>query len=135
LEDVYERLEDESQDERARLLLDYLREHEENFKNVLRRYSQEEHSGVLDTWIQYDPEEDLRRALEESEMRPGMSLDELLAQAQRFNQAVISFYREALAQTNAPRVRELFESLLAMEEGKAAKYAWSALGLVEEGRD
>jgi hypothetical protein len=135
LEDLYEWLEDESADPRARLLLNYLREHEQNFKNVLAQYGREEHRGVLDTWIQYDPEEDLRRALEEAELRTGMPLEELLAQAHRFSQAVVSFYREARDQTNAPRVQELFDSLLAMEEGKAAREAWSALGLVEERRD
>jgi hypothetical protein len=133
LEDIYEELEDDNDDPRARLLLDYLRRHEKHFTKVLARYGRENDSGVLDTWIQYDPEEDLDRAMDEAELRPEMSLDELLEQAQRFNRAVMSYCRQLADQVNAPRVQELMASLLAMEEGKDSQYSRSAVGLVEEG--
>ncbi|HUG89753.1 MAG TPA: hypothetical protein VML55_02905 [Planctomycetaceae bacterium] len=133
LQHAFEQLADETDDERARLLLELLEDYEDELKRVLARYASEEHSGVVETWIQYDPIDELRAALAESELAPGMPLERLVEQTLRLNQAIIEFYRQAADQVAAPRAQELFEALLTLEQSKNARYAQTALELVDGG--
>ena len=133
LEDSYEALAEETGDERLRLLLDSLEDYEDELKRVLTRYSNEEHAGLLETWIQYDPIDHLRAALDEADLRPDMSLEEIAEQSQKFDRAVVEFYRQVADQVSAPRVQELVEALLMLEESKQARHAQQLGELVNGG--
>ena len=133
LEDVYETLADEHQDERLRLLLDSLEDYEDELKRVLSRYESEQHEGLLDTWIQYDPIDQLRAALDEADLRPDMSLEQIAEQSQKFDRAVVEFYRQVADQVSAPRVQELVESLLSLEESKQERHTQELRELVNGG--
>lgn len=133
LEEAYESLADDAEDERARLLLDSLEEYEDELKRVLSRYRDEQHEGLLDTWIQYDPIDQLRAAVDDADLRPDMSLAEIVDQSQRFDRAVVEFYRQVADQISAPRVQELVQALLTLEESKQARHSQVSLELVNGG--
>lgn len=73
----YEKLTDEAEKKRVRLLLDYLSRHERRFEEGLAQYTGQEQRKVLDTWYQYIPD-DLKLEPGEIDLTPDMSVDEVV---------------------------------------------------------
>ncbi len=78
LHDFYEECSEETEDERVKALLDYIGRHEGNFNEALARYEETAARGVLDTWLQFAPDETLNQALKKVEFTPGVSPDEVI---------------------------------------------------------
>lgn len=126
LADFYEDWEHHAQDQRAQAVLRHVGNHEEFFTEALARYEPRAAEGILDTWIQYPPDETLKDAFEEVELTPETSVDDVVEVVLRMDRALIDAYRQLADSTAAPRVTELFESLLELEETKNRNDAWSA---------
>lgn len=122
----YREWESRSRDERAQALLAHVRRHEEFFKQSLARYEPRAAQGILDTWIQYPPDEQLNGALAEIEFHPDMCVDDVAEVVLRMDAALLEAYRQLADSTAAPSVSELFETLLELEETKNRSDAWSA---------
>ncbi|MEX0716455.1 MAG: hypothetical protein WD066_07710 [Planctomycetaceae bacterium] len=126
LADFYESWDGRARDQRAAAVLTHVGRHEEFFKESLARYEPRAAEGILDTWIQYPPDETLNDALEEVGLSPEMSVDDVVEVVLRMDRALIEAYRQLADSTAAPRVKELFESLMELEETKNRSDAWSA---------
>lgn len=105
-----------------------MRVHEQIFAETLARYREEHDGAALETWMQYTPEV----ALPEVEIRPGMEFDEVLAIGMRIDQTVAELYRFTAENTNTPSTKELFESLVEMEEARSKEISKTALGFQHE---
>jgi rubrerythrin len=127
LRDYYEDLGDEAKDEKLRLLLDYMSRHEEYIDAALADYEPQAAESTLNTWLQYIPDESLRRTFEEARFEPGMSRDEVIETALRLDQALIELYEFLAESRTVPKVQELFASLVEMERKKNYQYAWATL--------
>lgn len=114
-------------DERVKWILEKTARRERSLEQALRQYSAMGKDSVLDTWVQYTPEDDLRRALEESDLSADMSVEEIIAAVQRFETALIDFYRQLSRSTSAESVSELFSRLAELEETEQTRYSWDAL--------
>jgi rubrerythrin len=125
LHDFYEACGEETEDERVKALLDYMGRHEGNFNKALARYEETAAQGVLDTWLQFAPDETLNQAFKKVELTPGMSPDEVIQVALDLDKTLLTLYEELAQSTSAPHVKELFMNLLQMEEGKDHQYARS----------
>ncbi|MEX0704276.1 MAG: hypothetical protein WD069_19405 [Planctomycetales bacterium] len=113
-----------AEDERAQAVLAHVRRHEDFFKEALARYEPQAAQGILDTWIQYTPEEALNDALKEVELSADISVDDVAEVVLRVDQALLEAYRQLSESTAAPRVRELFTTLMELEEIKNRADAW-----------
>ena len=69
-------------------VLNWLQETEEREIELLNRVQSEQNTELLDTWIQYVPDSDCIQKLEDLELRPGMSLDEVHESTMRFYQSL-----------------------------------------------
>lgn len=110
-------------DERVEWLLARLAWHERVLEQSLAEGGADE--AVLDTYLQFVPE--LELPLEETRLGPDASFEEIVEKATCWDRAVIDFYRQMSGSTAAPRVQELFESLLEREEARAEDTSWRAL--------
>lgn len=119
------RLSQESDDERLQLLMDIVRQHERRFADVLDRYEEDAAEGVMNTWLQYTPTEQIQSALQSARLAHADSVAEIAQVVWEFERALIDLYRQLAESTAAKRVQELFDALLELEEGKTGKYAWS----------
>ncbi|WP_417395345.1 hypothetical protein [Gimesia chilikensis] len=115
-----ERVEVESRSESVEWLSKELRVHELHWQAALNGYGKRVAEGVLDTWLQYIPDEDVREQLDSIRVQRDMTLDELNDMNIRFRQALIQLYESLANASSAPRVKELFEQLLEYEKSVIA---------------
>lgn len=130
LADLYDQRVEDTPDERLRTLLSYMGEHARSFREVLDRYGETTAKGVLDTWIQYPLVEGLGEVVQE--VRSDASVEDILRDALRADEAFLQLYRHLASATSAERVRELFEALARLEE-REERGVVRALVEVEEG--
>lgn len=127
LSNLYEEVSETTDDERIRLLLQYMGRHERNLSRAVARHERAGAEGVLNTWVQYEFDKGIDEALQEAEMHPNPSVEEIIRFSRKIDQAFVDFYRQMAQYTDSPRIQELFESLLDLEQGKEEHYAWSEL--------
>lgn len=116
---------EQTDDERLQLLMDIVRQHEERFSTVLSHCEVDTAEGVLNTWLQYAPTEEIQTALQSARLADVTSVAEIAEVVWEFEQALIALYRQLAESTSAPRVQELFGRLVEQEEQKTGQYAWS----------
>lgn len=115
------RVGEESNSETVEWLSEQLRLHELHWQAALSGYEKQTAEGVLDTWLQYIPDEEVRAQLDAIEVRREMTLEELSDENVRFRQALIRLYESLANGSSAPRVQELFQQLLEFEQTKVAE--------------
>lgn len=98
-----------------------LRQHELHWQAALSGYEKRVAEGVLDTWLQYFPDEEIRRQIDSIVIRRDMTLEELTDLNVRFRQALIDLYETLSQASSAPRVHELFQQLMEHEQAVVSK--------------
>lgn len=108
----YRKLANEAEDERVRLLLRYLADHENGMRQGLTRYIEGDDRNVLDTWIQNTPDLEQPHVLEELRGRLSVTtVEEIAAAAERIHATLEKLYRELVEASEIDEERELFQSL------------------------
>ncbi|MFG0297158.1 MAG: hypothetical protein ACF8PG_14725 [Maioricimonas sp. JB045] len=113
-------------------LLNRGREEERLIEACLSRYSDEAEPNILDTWIQYVPDEDVIRTIRETEVRPGMTLTEIIEKKIEFDDALVSLYARLAEQVNGERLQDAFRSLHDLMVRRREQDAWK---LIDSHRD
>ena len=118
---------DRSADPRATAMLDYFAGHEREAEKILANYSASDRKGILDTWLQFTGEEELREFFQTRRLDPDDSMDAAIGKVVAFDRTLISVY-ESLADASQvpPRVQGVFQNLLEMQEWQKYRNAWSA---------
>lgn len=119
-------------DERVCMLLEYMAVHELSFVKTLASYQKDAGEGVLNTWLQFVPDDAIGDALSRLEFSAEMPAAEILNVVLAFDRALIEMYRELAAESSVPHVQELFANLLDQEERKDRKFSISVLELADE---
>lgn len=121
-----------AEDGRARALLEYAQRQEEFIELNLARYEGQGEEGVLETWLQFTPEESLRETFENTRLDPEMSMEDVIQCVMKWDQTLLDLYRQFAGATSAGRVQELFASLAEMEETKQEELSRSLLEFQHE---
>lgn len=112
LADEYHKLLEQAPDERTRMLLGYLADHEQQMRKGLEGYRSGDHRSVLNTWMQNTPDLGHPEALQEFRGRLCCtSVDEVLDLAERIHDTLGEMYRALATGAVIADERELFESL------------------------
>ncbi len=109
-------------DERAALLFRYLQTHEAAFEDMIGQ-AVTEHGDTLETWIQYTPDKEILESVAGSQVDPDLSAKEVAVNAQRMDEALVTFYRHAVERIKTRLAREAFEQLLEQQKSDRAKLA------------
>lgn len=123
LEDFYAKLsEQEDRDEqRVRMLLEYMSRHEKAFERMLAGYETPEARKLLDTWMQYEPDDRALHIPQPESLRPDMSVDEVVEIALGLDDQLARFYAQAATMARYPQVRDLFDGLARQAEDEKEK--------------
>lgn len=111
-------------DSRTRLMLEALRREEQDLQLVLGLHGINGDEALLDTWLQYVPDDELFETLESIEFTPDLSPDEVMARKLSYDQALISLLQQLVGQTSVPRVQEFFSTLLKNTRSRTAQQVW-----------
>jgi hypothetical protein len=134
LRDALEQHRSRSQDSRTRLMLEALRREEQQLQIALARYDAQGQEALLDTWLQYVPDEELRQAQEAIEFTPDMTAEEVVVRKLTYDQALLDLLGQLCAETSVPRVQEFFCNLRDNVESRTAGQVWSVRDF-EKGED
>ncbi|MDF9393810.1 MULTISPECIES: hypothetical protein [Methylococcus] len=118
IRDYYKNLKKQTDESEIRLkmALDYLSWHEHEQKEMLERFEENARSAVLNTWLQFAPSDHVEELLVKATPRPGMTVDELVQVACAFDDALVTLYKEAAAEMDDPKARDVFNNLAEASE-------------------
>lgn len=125
----YGRLAKQEDQQRVRMLLDYMSRHEKDFEKALAQYDQEGAGKLLDTWMHYTPEERALNVPQPESLRDDMTVDEAVDTAVRLDKELVQFYSQAAKLAKTPEVRHLFEELKERQEDQERKLKVDAVSL------
>lgn len=110
-----------------RPLVDYLAMHERSAKKVLDRFEPRERDAILNTWLQYVPAERVEEVFIKRNVSRSMTSEEIVEMILEFDNALVELYESLANQAQAPpRINEVFQNLLEMQEWQRARNAFSA---------
>ncbi len=125
----YEDLKENVSVERTRALLDYMSRHETYLDQCLQEFKDQVSDNILDTYMQYGSNASAQCLIDNFEIKPEMTVDDVFAAAMHFDACLIKFYREMASKTTNEKVREIFENLLVMEQHEQIELSKQTLEL------
>lgn len=106
-----------NESERARMLLDYLADHEKKLAHVVARFEETGDSHALDTWCyEYITEHPIVKHAHCDAPFSDLNAAEIMEVIVDQHQQVIELYRYLAERADIPTAKELMESLRSMEE-------------------
>ena len=117
----------ENESARAKLLLDYLADHEQKLVKVLDEFQKTANVSALNTWcIEYLDKHPITRH-EKCELPfAELSADEINIEVAHQHGQIIELYRYLLSHADIPETQELLEQLLSLEEHEAMQMTQAA---------
>jgi len=109
--EIYNRLSSESESYPIRLLLDQMQSHEQALTRCLERYSHQAPEEIMDTWIQYAPEESAEEIISSLDSSEEISLETVLDLGRKFDAALLKTYSHLAENAESEEIRALFSSL------------------------
>jgi hypothetical protein len=110
-------------DERSKLLLAVIDEHEAAIEHAVKTVEDRGQDAVLDTWLQFEPNAETERAIARSEPSSSMSSDAIVSHVLETENALMKLYELLRGSSGSPRVQEFFASLVALEDSAARRAA------------
>ena len=131
LSDQYAELEQLSSSERARLMLDYLNRHEHNLAQAMAQYEGDMAQGIAALWMQDVPE---LQSVELVEKVRGVDLgnvENIIAVALDVDEYLIKLYQRMADEVDSDAGREVFMSLIKLEDNERHRLSRAAFRLVD----
>lgn len=117
--------------ERVKLLLDYMRRHEEKLEMCIKEYENEASKDVLGTWFKHTPASTYQECFRDSELNHDMSIDDVITVALRLDDCLINAFRRIVDSSESSKIKEIFRCLLNSAEKEKKKFVNEALELKE----
>lgn len=113
---LYQQLRDKAHDDRARMLLGYMVDHEQTMANNIARYERSAPAGILGTWIQYTLEESPQGFIDALDVNDNMSIDDITKIGQQVDSYLVNLFEDVMQTAASPSLQDVFRSLMSMEE-------------------
>lgn len=112
------------EEERARALLDYLAAHESAIERIVNEFEHQGDKKALETrvydYLSHNPIKTHRTC---DEPYAKLDFDGICREVFDFHDQIIDLYKTLIGKAEIPEAKELFESLLAMEENESMRLA------------
>jgi len=116
LAEKYMVLADETNKERAALLLKYLSEHQQILADSVGKYAEDAADNLLASWSDQCPEFDIPDSVSQlHKSLSGKDTDEIIQNVIEFHNLLIDMYKALEEKATNPSVKALFETLAKME--------------------
>jgi hypothetical protein len=96
------------------LVLQQMERHEQAMTRCMDRYQHQAPASIMDTWVQFAPEESADAIIREMKSRDSISPEEVFAFAGKLDAALTGMYRHLAENAESEEVRDLFSGLLEM---------------------
>lgn len=110
--EFYEKLKILTDNQRLKMLLEYLISREQKNEETLLTYKKEASVNVLNSWFQYIPENIPDNCLKEIDLSVELTTDDVVDYVLRLNNCLIEMYKGLINETDVEDVKDVFVSLL-----------------------
>lgn len=119
------RLSGKCDQERIRMLLDYMSERERRLAKAIEQFAGETSDNVLDTWFQYSQDvSDLE--CPDFKITPDTKAEDIMRLGLDLAQCLIDMYKEIAVNADTEEVRAIFRNLLEREQKEKLELARNA---------
>jgi len=113
--------------ERAKMLLDYLSEHEYKLSSLLESFEASADQNALNTWVyEYLDKSPIKGHEKCDKPFAEMTTEEIIGEIEDQHQQVIALYRYLIGRAEIPSAIELLEQLASLEEHEAMQMTHGA---------
>ena len=112
-----------SDQQRLRMLLDYIADREHNLAHAVGTFTEETSDQVLDTWFQYTIDDTELHALLTTGFSPTMTPEDVMSATMAIADHLLAMYRDMLAAADTEELQEVFQNLLDHEQKEKEKLA------------
>jgi len=127
----YQQLNDKAEGARVNMLLDYLVRHEAHLDRALGDYTDAIKTKALDAWYQYAQDHCLLQPFDVSQYPVDMTAEDVMEIGLNIDSCLIASYKGMAEGATSAEVREIFESLLLMEQQQKHKLARVSLEIID----
>lgn len=128
LAEGYRQLSGSSSRERARMLLDYLADHQEKLERGIREYETDAADKLLRTWFQDVRETPLPESLDKADQTlRDADTPQIMYMAMEFHDVLIRLYTDLARQAPTGDLRQLFTGLADMENHEKMRMVRDAM--------
>lgn len=113
---LYRQLQGEIKDERAKILLGYMAEHEDKMEDNMVRYESHASQSILMTWMQYTLEETPQRFIDALDVSSTMNVGAVTDLGYKVDSYLVNVFDEITQTAVTNDLRDVFQSLRSMEE-------------------
>ncbi len=124
---LYLQMRDQTQRERVDMMLSLLAAHEETLAEAMTNMQEHTSQKVLQEWHQFEPGSISEALRNVRELHTDLSVDELVQVALHIDDYLIGLYRQMLSETTSAESRQMFESLIRLEETEKMRTVRAAL--------
>jgi len=114
-ESLYSDLQQSIDDERGRMLLNYMAIHEHDMGSKLQLISDNASSTILGTWMQFTVEQSPQSFFKNLQKNLGESIDDIASMGQDADSYLQDVFQDARDTAPTQDIKELFDQLAAME--------------------
>lgn len=111
----------EAEQERIRILLNYIAERERNQARAVSELEGATADQVLDTWFQYTTDDAALDALLTASFEPNMAPDDIMHATMSIADHLLDMYRGMLEAADTDELRQVFQDLLDHEQKEKEK--------------
>lgn len=113
---IYRQLLENAEDNRTKLLLEHLYEHELRMANNLKNYGAVAAHKVMQTWLQYTREESATDLVKSQYLSDKPSIDEINKLGQEVDRYFSDLYQSVYGAIESEEVREVFDNLKQIQD-------------------
>jgi len=117
----YKQRRNRTEQERLKLLLDYMSEREQELAQALEEFAEGTSKEVLDTWFQFTCDDETLRICPDALLHDDMTVDDVIRAGVALSQCFIDLFREIATTADSDQVRAIFQNLLESERREQKK--------------
>ena len=127
LAEYYHQLSESSDQQRIKLLLDHMSNHEKQLQGSMRDYEEDASKQIMDTWVDCKYCDEVLATCKQIPIVPEASVESVVQATLDIDNCLMRFYREVAEKVESEKVRDVFRNLVEMEESELRQLAFSAL--------
>jgi rubrerythrin len=123
LKDFYKGIEDMSEKDSVKLLVDYMARHEKSLQEFMEKISEAQDEKIKDEWVKYEPDFASCKCFDELKIDKTSGVDDVIDAGLNLNQCLIDLYHHMAEIGPTEEIKELFSSLETEEIAEKKKLA------------
>ena len=127
LVEYYDQLSKKTEQQRLKMLLEYMSKHEKDLQEGLRAYEETAAKNVMDSFVDCEFSDEILATCRHTAISPETSIEGVIKVAMDVDNCLLRFFREVAERAETEKVREAFRGFIDLEEGELRRLAMNAL--------